>query len=405
MSKKILVVESDSTAANGHRSALEARGFEVQTTLDGKGCVELARAQKPALVILAVELAAGQNGYILCGKFKKDDELKSIPVLIVGPPEGFAQHKKLKTRADEYEAKPCDPDALVGKVAALIGWPENAPGADDDGLEMEVSDEEDALGTAESGVGHSAPAPTPPRGFAAGNKAPASNHGGALDGFASAPDEEDALLVDSVFASTDGDFTPVPRAHAIEDDEADMTVVGSASDAAFASAAEAGYDAEANPDALGYAAAPDAEVSLEGHAVEAEAGEFSMPEFPMAEDPNLTVPGADGTKLRRAADEAGRVAELEQERDAARAEAAMFQAQVEEYRRELENLHLQLEGIHQQNREEIQSLRTRLAAFDEAEARQQKVREALSYALQVMDDAEPKDEAGNPQRFEMTNRN
>ncbi|MHB8875964.1 MAG: response regulator [Myxococcaceae bacterium] len=128
MSKTILIVESDSALSRNMRAELEGKGFEVAETSDGKGAPELIRRQHPELVVLAVDLSAGQNGYIICGKLKKDDELKAVPVVIIGNPDGFAQHKKLKTRADEYVAKPVDLQALVERIGGLIGLPEPVEG-------------------------------------------------------------------------------------------------------------------------------------------------------------------------------------------------------------------------------------------------------------------------------------
>jgi CheY-like chemotaxis protein len=126
MPKNILIVESDSALSHSMRAELEAHGFSVEETSDGKGSVELIRRQRPDLVLMEVDLSAGQNGYILCGKLKKDDELKSIPIVIVGNSDGFAQHRKLKTRADDYVSKPVDTTALVQGVGNLIGFPEVA---------------------------------------------------------------------------------------------------------------------------------------------------------------------------------------------------------------------------------------------------------------------------------------
>ncbi|MCI0569423.1 MAG: response regulator [Myxococcaceae bacterium] len=128
MPKTILIVESDTALSLTLRTELEQRGFTVEETADGKGSVELIRATRPDLVVMAVDLSAGQNGYILCGKLKKDDELKSVPIVIMGNPDGFAQHSKLKTRADSYVSKPVEPEDLITAVGALIGMPE-APGA------------------------------------------------------------------------------------------------------------------------------------------------------------------------------------------------------------------------------------------------------------------------------------
>src|SRR5687768_5105322 len=144
MSKNILIVENDSALSRAMKDKLVERGFEVAETSDGKGCAELIRRTKPGLVVLAVDLSAGQNGYIICKKLKSDDELKGVPVIIVGNPDGFGQHKKLKTHADDYLGKPFDPQAIIDRAGALIGLPE-APAQDiveDDSLNLnELMDE------------------------------------------------------------------------------------------------------------------------------------------------------------------------------------------------------------------------------------------------------------------------
>ncbi len=122
MPKNVLIVENDAALTRTMRDALTAKGFQVEDTNDGKGCQELIRRKKPDLVVLMVDLAAGQNGYIICGKLKKDDDLKAIPVVIVGNPEGFQNHKKLKTRADDYLDKR-EAAGIPDRVGALIGFP------------------------------------------------------------------------------------------------------------------------------------------------------------------------------------------------------------------------------------------------------------------------------------------
>ncbi len=145
MPKKILIVESDAALIRTLRGELEGRGFSVEDTTDGKGAQELIRRSHPDLVVLAVELSAGQNGYIICGKLRKDDELKATPVIIIGNPDGFARHKALKTRADEYVSKPVDAQVLVERVGGLIGFPSAAapPEVVDESLSLsDLVDEE-----------------------------------------------------------------------------------------------------------------------------------------------------------------------------------------------------------------------------------------------------------------------
>lgn len=123
MSKTVLIVEKDVALMHAMRDALVGRGFTVDETTDGKAVPDLVKKGKPDCVVLAVDLDAGQNGYILCKKLKSDDDLKGVPVLIVGDPKGFGQHQKLKTRAEDYLGKPFDAAAVVDRVGALAGFP------------------------------------------------------------------------------------------------------------------------------------------------------------------------------------------------------------------------------------------------------------------------------------------
>jgi len=135
MSKTVLLIESDPKFAGDMSAALESRGFGVRTSSDGKEGVELARALRPDCVVLCVELP-GLSGYSWCNRLKKDDALKAIPLVITSSeatPETFEQHRKLKTRAEDYLIKPFLPATLVERVGALVGMPE-APAAEEEDL-------------------------------------------------------------------------------------------------------------------------------------------------------------------------------------------------------------------------------------------------------------------------------
>ncbi len=135
MSKKILLIESDGPFARELSAAIEARGLEARVTGDGKEGLDLAKADRPDLIVLCVELPK-MSGYSVCNKLKKDDHLKSIPLVIISAEatlETFEQHKKLKTRAEDYLIKPFDAATLLKKIAALVEVPpepENAPAED-----------------------------------------------------------------------------------------------------------------------------------------------------------------------------------------------------------------------------------------------------------------------------------
>ena len=149
MPKKILVIDSDAPLVLTLTNSLEARGFEVVHTADGKEGLDLARQHAPDLVVLCVELPKS-SGYSICSKLKKDETLRAIPVVLTSSeatPKTFEDHKRLKMgRADEYLLKPFAAEALLAKISGLIGMPAEAS-ADEDlldisGLAEEVAGEE-----------------------------------------------------------------------------------------------------------------------------------------------------------------------------------------------------------------------------------------------------------------------
>src|SRR5205814_3093362 len=116
--------------------------------------MSLAKKHNPDLIVVCVE-AQPTNGYMLCTRLKKDDQLKDIPVILTSAnatPDSFEKHKKLKTRAEEYLIKPFAPQAMLEKASQLLGVKLPAElangqdeGGDDDSLalgDLLESDEE-----------------------------------------------------------------------------------------------------------------------------------------------------------------------------------------------------------------------------------------------------------------------
>jgi DNA-binding response OmpR family regulator/predicted nucleic acid-binding Zn-ribbon protein len=119
--RTLLCVEPDEGAVEQIRSALEPYGFEVQSIPNGEAAVDWARHNEPSLIIVSVE--PRKVGYAVCNKLKRANELQRIPLILTSAeetPQTFDQHKKLKSRADEYLLKPFTADELLAKVGTLI---------------------------------------------------------------------------------------------------------------------------------------------------------------------------------------------------------------------------------------------------------------------------------------------
>lgn len=152
----ILFIDAEQPFSDQTTGALRSRGFEVKQMDDGKDGLDWAAKSRPDLIVLCVELPK-MSGYSICNKLKKDNDLRGIPLIITSKeatPETFAQHKKLKTRAEDYLIKPFSDADLVDKIGALIALPAagGARAAVDDGLDaLESLGDLDLGGSAASG--------------------------------------------------------------------------------------------------------------------------------------------------------------------------------------------------------------------------------------------------------------
>jgi two-component system sensor histidine kinase/response regulator len=67
------------------------------------------------------------NGYDVCVILKADEELKNIPVILLTAVDqsifrtAYTQHMGLMTEADDYIAKPVEPEELVKRVESFTG--------------------------------------------------------------------------------------------------------------------------------------------------------------------------------------------------------------------------------------------------------------------------------------------
>jgi len=117
-----LAIEPDNDTANQIRKLLEPKGFRVESIPNGDDAMEWGRTNKPAVIILSVE--PRKVGYAISNKLRRSPSLREVPLVLISSEETlatFEQHKKLKSRADEYLLKPLEESVFVSKVAGLVG--------------------------------------------------------------------------------------------------------------------------------------------------------------------------------------------------------------------------------------------------------------------------------------------
>ena len=146
MSHKVLVFESDAAFAGELRNELGKLGCSTSVVDDGNLGLQQAASEKPDLILLSIELPR-MNGFSVCNKLKKDPSLKDVPLIIMSSEssdETFEQHRKLRTRAEDYVHKPIAFGELLQHIRTFVklGISEGTPADDAIIIDDEVAVEE-----------------------------------------------------------------------------------------------------------------------------------------------------------------------------------------------------------------------------------------------------------------------
>ncbi len=119
--KIILVAEDDMYLAHALQTKLAKELFEVHVVTDGARAVEAALAIKPDLMLLDLVMPV-MDGFATLVKFKSDEKLKNIPIIVItnlGGDEDATRAKGLG--AAEYLVKSNTPvDDLVEVVRKFV---------------------------------------------------------------------------------------------------------------------------------------------------------------------------------------------------------------------------------------------------------------------------------------------
>lgn len=82
MKKTVLIVEDNELNMKLFNDLLQAHGYDTLQTAHGLEAMDLARAHKPDLILMDIQLPE-VSGLEVTRWLKQDDELKSIPVIAV----------------------------------------------------------------------------------------------------------------------------------------------------------------------------------------------------------------------------------------------------------------------------------------------------------------------------------
>jgi len=118
MSKKILVVDDESSIATLLQYNLEQAGFIVETAVDGQEGYEAVLENKPDLILLDLMLPK-MDGMEVC-KALRLQKINTPIIMLTAKDDEFDKVLGLELGADDYMTKPFSPREVTARVKAVL---------------------------------------------------------------------------------------------------------------------------------------------------------------------------------------------------------------------------------------------------------------------------------------------
>lgn len=120
LEKRILVVDDEPDFLMAIKAMLEANNFKVIVATDGQEGLNIARVERPDLIVLDLMLPK-MDGYKVCRFLKFDEKYRMIPIIMLTA-RGQEEDKQLgkEMGADYYIVKSERPEVLLKKINELL---------------------------------------------------------------------------------------------------------------------------------------------------------------------------------------------------------------------------------------------------------------------------------------------
>lgn len=121
MAKTVMIVEDNELNMKLFHDLLEAHGYRTVETRSGVEAVELARAHRPDLIIMDIQLPE-ISGLDVTRKLKADPELRAIPVVAVTAFAMKGDEERIRAGGCEaYLSKPISVAKFLETVRQFAG--------------------------------------------------------------------------------------------------------------------------------------------------------------------------------------------------------------------------------------------------------------------------------------------
>ena len=126
--KRILIVDDDRDFVEAVSSFLEASGFAVLKAHNGRDGVNLARTERPDLILMDIMMDERTEGFFTIQEMRRQEDLKGVPIFVLSALcAQMPDFGNLPDRAwmahNEFLSKPVDMVQLLEKIRQRIGQP------------------------------------------------------------------------------------------------------------------------------------------------------------------------------------------------------------------------------------------------------------------------------------------
>ncbi|MBW3555952.1 MAG: response regulator [Actinobacteria bacterium] len=117
---KVLLVDDDPVILKLLQVNFEMEGYTVMMANDGLEGVEMARTQRPDIVLCDIMMPR-MDGLEVTRTLKADEETRRIPIILLSArAQAFDIQEGKAVGADDYVTKPFDPLELLDRVKDLL---------------------------------------------------------------------------------------------------------------------------------------------------------------------------------------------------------------------------------------------------------------------------------------------
>ena len=103
------------------RITLSTQGWTIIEAENGQKALDMARAEKPDLMLLDVDMGPGPNGFDVCRELKSADETKGIPIVMLTAHDSESDRAVgFAAGAAQYLTKPFGPLELIDTIRTIL---------------------------------------------------------------------------------------------------------------------------------------------------------------------------------------------------------------------------------------------------------------------------------------------